>query len=183
MCDSSPLVINLGPGPFRFSGLGDPVWFDINGDGRLDKIGWTARGSGVAFLCLDRNGNDSIDDGAELFGTFYGQNGFDALALFDMADDDDVFFGGNGDGQISALDAVWDKLLLWIDRDHNGVSSARELRRLKDSDVSAIDLGYWFVGRTDSHGNELRYGSRLVVVSNGGRPREDLIYDVWFVTE
>ncbi|MEA2337413.1 MAG: hypothetical protein QOE82_1420, partial [Thermoanaerobaculia bacterium] len=40
---SEPLLINLS-GPYKLSGLNDPVTFDINATGHAQTIGWTARG-------------------------------------------------------------------------------------------------------------------------------------------
>src|SRR2546423_1258630 len=38
---NSPIVINLGAGPFRLSGKETPVVFDIDADGRPDRLAWT----------------------------------------------------------------------------------------------------------------------------------------------
>lgn len=94
----SPIIVNTSGG-YLLSGANDPVLFDIDGDGQLNRIGWTSREGDDAFLALDRNGNGFIDDGTELFGNatrlrsgLAAANGFDALAEFDE----------NGDGS-SAL--------------------------------------------------------------------------------
>jgi hypothetical protein len=128
-------------------------------------VAWTTAESNSAFLVLDRNGNGVIDDARELFGNYTlqptppvgsGKNGFLALAVFDTAEK-----GGNGDGQISALDAVYEQLRLWIDRDHNGRSSGDELISLSSAGISDIDLGYKESCRVDDHGNQFRYRTRV----------------------
>jgi hypothetical protein len=50
------------------------------------QVGWTQPDSSIGILALDRNGNDMIDDGSELFGTATKKrdgrpaaHGFDAL--------------------------------------------------------------------------------------------------------
>ena len=108
----SPIVINLADAEWRLSGADDPVSFDIDADGRPNRITWTGRGEPLAFLARDRNANGVIDDGRELFGTATlltsgsrAVNGFEALAELDE----------NDDGVIDGLDAVWTKLLLWTD--------------------------------------------------------------------
>jgi hypothetical protein len=63
----SPIIINF-TGAYALSGLDDPVAFDIDADGRKERIGWTERASDEAFLVLDRNRDGKINDGRELFG-------------------------------------------------------------------------------------------------------------------
>jgi len=95
----SPIVVRTTPGPYTFSGVHPPVMFDINADGTKESIGWTADPS-ICFLALDRNGNNVVDDGAELFGTATPLpdgttgNGFIALSQYD----------DNRDGVIDARD-------------------------------------------------------------------------------
>src|SRR3954468_47164 len=65
---TSPIVIDLNDGSYPLSGKTDPVAFDLDADGLPELATWTAPGSAVAFLALDRNGNGVIDSGNELFG-------------------------------------------------------------------------------------------------------------------
>lgn len=172
---SEPILFNLGDGPYRLSGLDDPVSFDIHADGQRLKIGWTARNASVAFLALDRNGNGKIDDGAELFGNATplaggarAANGFEALARYDA----------NGDGAIDAADPVWTSLLLWTDRNHDGVSQPDELQPIAVSEITRILLDHQWTGRRDASGNRFGYQGRART-SSGFR----VFYDVFFVTE
>jgi len=169
---TSPIIINLANGPYDLSGPLNPVSFDLDGDGATDVVTWTAANSAVAFLALDRNHNGRIDNGGELFGnhTRLGNgvaaaNGFDALSELDV----------NHDGVIDAADPIWASLLLWTDRNHDGKSSADELKSVASSTIAVIDLRYHWSGRRDRFGNMFRYEA-AAVLDGGSRP----IYDVFF---
>lgn len=98
---SDPLVLDLAGNGLRTRGLLDAVSFDLDADGRRDRI--SAPAGDDALLALDRNGNGRIDDGRELFGDQNGAaNGFAELARHD----------DNRDGRIDPLDAVFSRLSL-----------------------------------------------------------------------
>jgi len=169
---AEPILISFR-GPYRLSGLEDPVIFDINASGHAQTIGWTARDSDLVFLAVDRNGNGYIDDGSELFGNATpligggrAANGFAGLAQYDA----------NGDGVIDASDSVWSDLLLWNDRNHNGISEPTELQQIAESPVTSIDLEYHRTERRDQSGNRFGYEGHL---REGRRVRP--FYDVFFV--
>jgi hypothetical protein len=145
------------------------VLFDLNANGKPERLAWTAPNSDNSFLALDRNGNGTIDSGAELFGNATAQasswqpNGFAALAEFDRAAS-----GGNGDGQITSADAVFSRLLLWRDSNHDGISQAGELYPAGQIGVTAISLNYKVSARRDRYGNLFRYRSKVLGLS--GQP-------------
>ena len=119
MCD--PLVINMDT---DVASLSDQTfYFDIDADGELDEISGLGAGSG--YLALDKNGDGTINDGSELFGTASG-NGFADLAGYDE----------DGNGWIDENDAVWDKLKIWA-KDEKGNDV---LYKLADKGVGAICL-------------------------------------------
>lgn len=185
-CTYSPIVIAVGKRQdYRLTSAANGVVFDIDGDGSPEQIAWTAADSELAFLAIDRNGNGTIDDGRELFGsaTVAGAaNGFDALR------DIEPITGPTG--WIDYDDAVYPKLLLWEDRNHNGVSEAGELRKASEV-LTRIGLGYGPLKRRDGNGNVLRLkgwatyrtgpGKNDVAGPHDGRQRD--IYDVFFVVK
>src|SRR5207248_3307226 len=61
----SPLVLDLGGKGVRFDAP-RPI-FDVDGDGRLDRLAWVASDD-TPFLVRDRNGNGRIDGIDEMFG-------------------------------------------------------------------------------------------------------------------
>lgn len=156
----SPIVIDLDQRGYKFTNIDDGVFFDLTPGGMIERVAWTSIGGGDAFLALDRSGNGSIDDGTELFGDSTPQppsaapNGYRALAVFDT-----LAAGGDGDGQITAVDSIFGALRLWIDRNHDGVAQSDELSTLASQDVVSISLDYVESRRRDRHGNELRYAS------------------------
>lgn len=179
----SPILVDsLGNG-FALTDATNGVNFDISGDGKIDQIGWTQAGSDDAFLALDRDQNGTIDDGSELFGNFTAQppaprearNGFLALAEFDKQQE-----GGNNNGVIDNQDAVFNKLRLWQDANHNGISEPDELRTLPASNVTQLDLDYKESGKTDEHGNRFKYRAKVADAQRAKVGR--WAWDVFFVS-
>jgi hypothetical protein len=182
-CGGSPIIIDTAGEGFQLTSEGDGVSFDIRGDSIPVHLSWTAKGSRNAFLALDRNGNGKIDNGKELFGNFTQQpksddpNGYLALAVFDKPEN-----GGNGDGVIDKRDAIYSRLLLWIDENHDGISQPNELHHLEELGVYSLSLQYLSSPYTDSFGNQFRYKGK---VNPLGQPPTDHAdrtdYDVFFV--
>ncbi|MBZ5629473.1 MAG: DUF1552 domain-containing protein [Acidobacteriia bacterium] len=172
----SPIILNLADGPYELTNAADGVRFDISGRGAV-QIAWTAAGTQQAFLVLDRNADGTINDGTELFGNFTAQplsknkNGFAALAVFDQPEN-----GGNADGKIDANDAIFSRLRLWVDANHNGVSEPNELFTLEQLGVQSLSLDYKESRRTDRFGNRFRYRSNVRM--EGGKER---LYDVFLI--
>jgi hypothetical protein len=163
---TSPVLVDVNGDGFSLTDAAGGVLFDLNGNGRFDgRLAWTAPGSDDAWLALDRDGDGLITSGRELFGNFTaqppppageGRNGFLAFAEFDAP-----ALGGNGDGVIDAGDAVFARLRLWQDSNHDGGSQAAELHALPSLDVVRLHLRYKESRRVDGHGNRFKYRAKV----------------------
>jgi hypothetical protein len=179
----TPILIDLDQNGFHLTGLDDAVMFDLDADGRANRISWTSASSGDAFLVLDRNGNGWIDDGRELFGNATplasgaaAPNGYEALIELDHP-----AFGGNGDSMLTPADAAWELLQVWTDRDHDGITDAGELENLSMAGITLLDTRYKRSNKTDAHGNLFRFRSKALVGNPAGQIRAAVTYDVYFV--
>jgi hypothetical protein len=128
----NPIVVDLtGGGPDLVSKHDSHVSIDIGGTGTATSTGWI--GSGQALIVADWNGNGKVDDGTEISFARFGTDrtsDLSGLASFDL----------NKDGKIDANDAVFAKLKMWVDKNHDGVSQPGELLSMEDAHVSSIDL-------------------------------------------
>ncbi|MBV9758991.1 MAG: DUF1906 domain-containing protein [Acidobacteriaceae bacterium] len=175
-CTDCPIILDPAGQGFHLTGLADGVKFALKA-GQVAQVSWTNPAFQNAWLALDRNGNGTIDDFTELFGSLTPQppgpepNGYKALAVFD-----DPANGGNGNGRIDPGDAIYPLLRLWVDKNHNGFSEPDELIPLAEAGVFSIDLHYRPNGYTDRFGNQFRYVSHVSDAHGREDPR---CYDVW----
>lgn len=117
-----PLVINFdGSVPE----LTDKEYvFDLDSDGSAEDIHFVTNGSG--FLALDKNGDNIINNGKELFGPNMG-NGFDELKKYDS----------DNNNWIDENDPIYENLRIWT-KDENGNDC---LFALGQKGIGAIYLG------------------------------------------
>jgi hypothetical protein len=176
-CCESPIVIDVAGDGLRLTSAADGVSFSLS-PGPAHQWSWTSAGSDDAWLVLpDLNGDSEVTDGTEMFGNLSLQessttpNGFRALAWYDNSSR-----GGNGDGKFDASDAVWSRLRLWRDADHDGWSAPSELSPL-DAAVLSFNLAFKASTEVDANGNPLRYRSTLVPAPGSSTSID--VTDVW----
>lgn len=180
----SPLIFDLNGDGFRLTSAREGVLFDLDADGRPERVAWTRADSDDAWLAMDRNGNGVVDDGSELFGNYTaaypGQreklaaNGFDALKFLEGPD----FGRSHGDGILDRRDEVFSRLLFWRDANHNGLSEPAELTPVEQTDLVSIASDYKEVRKRDPHGNLFaQRGSSTW--SAGTHTFKHHVYDVW----
>lgn len=168
----SPIVLDMQGDGLRFTNPSDEfIRFDFGQKGVITS--WVANPDAVAFLAVDANQNGQIDSIDEMFGdktTIKGagpfSDGFEALASFD----------DNKDGVISAADAIFSKLVLWHDRNRNGISEPNELEKAAvriEALSTKSDREKYF---SDAQ-NSFAFG-RASVKLKGGESRYS--YDAWF---
>ncbi|MCC6145722.1 MAG: hypothetical protein IT368_18090 [Candidatus Hydrogenedentes bacterium] len=140
---SDPITFDLDNDGLELTSYRNGARFDILGNGSLASTAFVTGGD--AFLALDRNGNGSIDSGAELFGDQRGAvNGYEELRKLDS----------NGDNRIDRNDTGFDSLKLFRDNG-NGRTEEGELISLADAGITEISLGYTNVDQVASGGNRL----------------------------
>ncbi|KAB7615841.1 hypothetical protein F9L33_03520 [Amylibacter sp. SFDW26] len=123
-----PLVIDLDGDGIELTSLeGSDAYFDLDGDGFAENTAWVAPDDGL--LAVDANGNGTIDDISEVFGSET-ETGYEQLAVYDT----------NGDGVVNADDDDFDTLLIWQDANGNGVSDEGELQTLSEAGITELNL-------------------------------------------
>lgn len=141
-----PLVINLD---LPSAAVTDQeFFFDIDADGTKESL--STLSSGCGFLALDKNGDNIINDGSELFGTESG-DGFADLARYDE----------DGNGWIDENDSIFSRLRVWT-KDEDGRD---QLLDLSEADVGAIFLGHV---ATDFHLNDAQTNETYAKIQSSG---------------
>ena len=160
-----PLVLDLAGDGVQLSSLnGSNVHFDFAGDGSAERTAWVGSSDGI--LVLDANGNGTVDNGSELFGSAT-QDGFAVLETFDS----------NQDGIIDSSDAAFSQLRIWKDLNQNGVSDIGELQTLSDAGIVSISLSRHEVGGTNA-GNGVGYEASFTLADGSTRAIQSITLQV-----
>jgi hypothetical protein len=118
---------------------------------------------------LPRDGK--VEALSDLFGNFTPQlpspnpNGYLALEQYDL----------NHDGVIDTEDAVYGRLRVWIDANHDGIAQQDELHTL-----NSLGITYRESRSVDGFGNEFRYTASI---QDTDAPKDKRTYDVFLLTK
>ena len=152
------------------------AYFDLDNDGFAEHVAWSLPEDG--FLVRDLNGNGSIDNGTEMFGGGRtevdagelgreGTAGFDELGVLDS----------NADGIISAADADFESLRVWVDANGDARTDVGELKLLSDLGIVSISLDILKSNDLDSGLDGTQITRASSVVYEGGST--GFVYDAY----
>ena len=153
-----PIVLDLSGTGVKLTPINDGVLFDINNSGTQRRTGWTGKDTGL--LVID-DGTGNITNASQLLSEYFGgqqgtnggpgqtpfKDGFAALSSKDA----------NNDLFIDANDPIWNKLKVWIDLNHNGLSEPGELKTLDELGITRFNLK-----ATPAAIGELRDGNEII---------------------
>lgn len=166
----SPLMVFFDENRPKFTNKAD---YPLNPSG---KTMWPEKNAPGYFLAWDKKGNKKIKDKDQLFGgsedaqDVKDSNGFEALRALDS----------NKDNVIDEKDKEFKNLVLWQDKNGDGISDASEVVPLKKFKIKSISLNY-------TKGNvrpiglyaEEREKSTFTYLNNKGKKVNAEIVDIW----
>ena len=131
-----PVVLDIDQDGIELVSVADSkAYFDLDGDGIDEKLGWISGGD--ALLVFDSNRSGSVDDVIEFAFVSWKEGAktdLEGLSHFDT----------DGDGHLSSADAdgsfSWDQFMIWKDANGNGVSERGELVTLTEAGIVSIGL-------------------------------------------
>jgi hypothetical protein len=162
----SPLMLFFGKERPTFTGSSS---FKLSNAARTY---WVEKEAPGYFLAIDRNGNGLIDNAEELFGSQDSDtNGFEALKKLDS----------NHDGVIDSKDKMWSKLLLWRDKNGDGIAQPGELEPLSKR-VVKISLKYKAVNKAYGSTAQARQVAEFWF-KDGKKTGKGDVEDIWFAPD
>jgi hypothetical protein len=169
-----PVLLDLNGDGIDIIPLGQSrAHFDIDGDGRKQIMAWV--GPEDALLVYDRDGDRLISHRDEIAFADYlasARTDLEGLAWFDMA-----AHGGNEDGMLNALDALWSKFGVWQDADQDGTTDPGELTMTGEGGLSSVNLRSDQIPR-DAGPDARIYGQGAYQTTDAdGRLRSGDLYD------
>jgi subtilisin-like proprotein convertase family protein/Ca2+-binding RTX toxin-like protein len=153
----SPLLLDLSGEGVGVSGMRDAVLFDVDNSAAVRRAEWPDRDTGMLVVPdTDDTVQNSFHMVSEYYGVEKGINGESRMRWYShgfavLAGEDK-----NKDGLINQQDAIWRRLKVWIDRNHDAQVDAGELKGLDELGITEFNLH-----SVDSN-NRMRNGNRLL---------------------
>jgi hypothetical protein len=186
------MVFDLSGDGITLTTRQDGVSFDLDGDGRPEQISWTSRNSDDAILAIDINGNGQIDDGSEIVGRqlrvphgTWTKSGamlltYELQGIQRGPDGRVVGQLPESAGEINRDDAIFGRLRLWSDRNHDGRSAPAELSTLSALRINRIyaSFGQPRAGSpksVDALGNKRLYEGSFFVSDRGTEVKRQIV--------
>lgn len=134
-----PIALDLDGDGLNLSAVDSSQVVVKTAQGGISQIGWVGPTDG--FLAVDRDGDGAINRLSEI--SFVqdkpgATSDLEGLRTWDS----------NGDGVLDKADKDFGRILLFVDANQNGRSTARELRTLEQAGIKAINLGGTATGYT-----------------------------------
>jgi hypothetical protein len=169
----TPIILDLNGDGVHTLSINSGVSFDVFAQGQSVHTGWVSSTDGL--LVMDRNGDGTINDGTELFGSATrlanGEQATDGYVALKELD-------SNGDGVVSADDALFAELRVWVDSNSDGLSAAAEIRTLTSLGITSIN--------TQASADVSLDNGNLIGLSSTYETADGATHaaaDVWFVAE
>ncbi|MBE9065029.1 hypothetical protein, partial [cf. Phormidesmis sp. LEGE 11477] len=127
-----PIVLDLdGDGVELVDVTQSTAFYDFDGDGYRNRVGWVAADDGL--LAYDKNGDGQIVDADEIAFTSYVEG-----ALTDL--EGLTHFDSNSDGVLDSSDDEFGSFGVWQDIDQDGESDPGEFVTLSEAGIASIQL-------------------------------------------
>ncbi len=170
-----PVVLDLDGDGVELVSLEDSTaFYDIDGDGYRERMGWVSADDGL--LAYDKNGDGVISGREELSFVDYvpgARTDLEGLAHFDT----------NGNGKLDPGDAEWGRFRVWRDLDQDGESDPGELQTLAEAGITSIDLTSDGVERTVAGNRVFGEGSYIDAEGTGALYDTALRYSEYGIRE
>lgn len=129
---NNPIILDLNGTGFHFTPLaGSTAFVQTIADGLRHQTAWVSGGNGV--LAFDKYGDGKVRDVSQIAFQGYlpgAQTDLEGLSAFDS----------NHDGMISALDARYAQLGVWVDTNQDGADGGGEYKSLATLGIKSINL-------------------------------------------
>lgn len=155
----SPIILDLDGDGIEITPLHQSTTFyDYNLDGVVGRTAWI--GSGDGLLVFDGDNSNTVNNAGEFVFTQHSRMfRRDMWAVR-------VMFDTNGDGKLSATDANFAKLKVWIDADGDAISDPGELKSLTQLGITSIALTYTGAGKAYADGTRI-HGTATASTTQG----------------